>query len=181
MKDPRASRLFVCLALALLAALALAACGGSGGSGSSTGGGGGATPASSAGKVDYSKLLTQVDARAISGHADATPMPQSEWGEMAGDDKYFAIFQSKDWSQGLWLRVAKASWFTEGQKAYQSITKIGGLGDAAYWYTSPGMERGIAISAGGTTYVVSSRMAYDKPELTDAQLMQAAKTVASRL
>ena len=169
------------VALVLLATLALAACGGSSGSGSSTGGGGGATPASSAGTVDYSKLLTQADARAISGHADATPMPKSQWGEMAGDDKYFAIYQSKDWSQGLWLRVAKAAWFTEGQKAYQSITKISGLGDAAYWYTYPGMERGIAIDVGGTTYVVSSRMAYGKPQLTDAQLMQAAKTVVSRI
>lgn len=145
------------------------------------GGGGAATPAASAGKVDYSKLLTQADARAISGHASATPMPKSLWGEMAGDDKYFAIYQSNDWPQGLWLRVAKASWFAEGQKAYQSIIKISGLGDAAYWYTYPDMERDIAIDVGGTTYVVSSRIANGKPELTDAQLMQAAKTVVSRL
>ena len=169
------------VALVLLATIVLAACGGSASSGSSTGAGGGAPPASSAAKVDYSKLLTQADARAISGHADATPMPKSEWGEMAGDDKYFAIYQSKDWSQGLWLRVAKAEWFTEGKSAYQSVTDIDGLGDAAYWYTSPGMERGIAVDVGGTTYVVSSRMAYGKPQLTDAQLMQAAKTVVGRL
>lgn len=153
------------LALLLLLALSLAACGGSSGSESSSGGGAGAaTAASSAATVDNAKLLTQEDVRTITGHADATPMPESDWHQREGTSKYFAIYQSKDWDEALWLRVGHAGMFEEQRSASDTPPEnVEGLGDRAFWWEYTGTDRGIAVLAGGTTYIVSTRYRWEKP------------------
>jgi hypothetical protein len=167
-----------------LAAGGLAACGGSSGTASTSdeGGGAAATTPATAAAPDYTTLLTQDDVRGITGRADATPMPESDWGERAGDSKYFAIYQGKDWPEALWLRVGRASMFEEQRGASDKpAVAISGLGDDAFWWEYSGMQRGIAILVGDSTYEVISGYAWNKPQVTDDQLLEVAKTVVGRL
>ena len=168
----------------VLAALALAACGGSSGS-ADTGGsgdGGSGTAAASAAAVDYATLLTQEDVRAITGHADATPMPESDWHQREGTSKYFAIYQGKGWDEALWVRVGHASMFEEQRSASNATPEtIDGLGDDAFWWEYTSTDRGIAVLAGDTTYIVSTNFRWEKPQVTDDQLMEVAKTIVGRL
>jgi hypothetical protein len=170
------------LALVLLAPLALAACGGSSGSEGASGGQESAGAPPSAAAVDYATLLTQEDVRAITGHADATPMPESDWNQREGTSKYFAIYQGKDWDEALWLRVGHAGMFEEQRGASDTAPEtIEGLGDDAFWWDYTDTDRGIAVLAGDTTYIVSTGFRYEKPQLTDDQLMEVAQTIVGRL
>ena len=109
-------------------------------------------------------------------------MPESDWCERAGDSKYFAIYQAKDWPEALWLRVGRASMFEEQRKASDTPAEpISGLGDDAFWWDYAGMQRGIAVLAGDSTYEVIAGYAWNKPQVTDAQLLEVAKTVVGRL
>jgi hypothetical protein len=100
----------------------------------------------------------------------------------AGDSKYFAIYQAKDWPEALWLRLGRASVFEEQRKASDTPAEpISGLADDAFWWDYAGMQRGIAVLAGDSTYEVIAGYAWNKPQVTDAQLMEVAKTVVGRL
>jgi hypothetical protein len=132
--------------------------------------------------VDYATLLTQDDVRDITGHADATPMPESDWGMRAGDSKYFAIYQGKDWPEALWLRVGHRGMFEEARRASDTPAEtIPGLGDDAFWWDYTDVQRGLAVLVGDSTYIVCTTLAWDKPQVTDDQLMEVAKTVVGRL
>lgn len=164
-----------------LAAGGLAACGGSGGTASTSDEGAAATTPAAA-EPDYATLLTLEDVRAITGHKDATPMPKADWGMRAGSSKYFALYQADDWREAVWFRVSHKGTFEEARRASDTpAVTIPGLGDDAFWWEYSGMDRGIAFIVGDTTYVVSTRYAWDKPELTDDQLLEVARTVAGRL
>lgn len=169
--------------LALAAAYALVACGGSSEPASTSDEGGGfATPHTAAATADYATLLTQDDVRAITGHLDATPMPESDWNQREGTSKYFAIYQGEDWPEALWLRVGHAGMFEEQRKAsYEPPEAISGLGDDAFWWEYTDTDRGIAVLVGDTTYIVSTKYAWEKPQVTDDQLMEVAKTIVGRL
>ena len=169
------------LALVVAAAWALVACGGSSETASTSdeGGGAGATPAAA---VDYASLLTQDDVRAITGRADATPMPESEWGMRAGDSKYFALYQAKDWPEAVWFRVGHKGMFEEARKASDTPAKIiPGLGDDAFWWDYTDVQRGLAVLVGDSTYIVCSTLTYGKPQMTDDQMLEMAKTIVGRL
>jgi len=58
---------------------------------------------------------------------------------------------------------------------------IGGLGDEAYWWDWTDMQKGIALKVGDDAYLISTKFAWSKPQLTDAQLMKVAKTMVGRL
>jgi hypothetical protein len=180
------SRLLAAAVLAaVVAALALAACGGSSGSASSAqegGGGDTAAAASPAAAVDYAALLTQEDVRSITGIAQATPMPESDWHQREGTSKYFAIYQSKDSPEALWIRVGNAGMFEEQRSASNMTPEaIDGLGDEAFWWDWTDMQKGIAVKVGDNAYLISTKFAWDKPQLTDAQLMKVAQTIVGRL
>ena len=172
------------VALVFLVPLALSACGGSSGTEGSSGDAGGdasaGAPPSAA--VDYAALLTQEDVRAITGHADATPMPESDWNQREGTSKYFAIYQGNKWDEALWLRVGHAGMFEEQRSASDTTPEtIEGLGDDAFWWEYTSTDRGIAVLVGETTYIVSTNFRYEKPQVTDAQLMEVAQTIVGRL
>ena len=132
--------------------------------------------------VDYAALLTQDDVRAITGHADATPMPESDWNQREGTSKYFAIYQGNKWDEALWLRVGHAGMFEEQRSASDTTPEtIEGLGDDAFWWEYTSTDRGIAVLVGETTYIVSTNFRYEKPQVTDAQLMEVAQTIVGRL
>ena len=174
------------LVLAAWAALALAACGGSQEASTSSGSGGeGAgegAAASPAAAVDYAALLTQDDVRAITGLKDATPMPESDWNQREGTSKYFAIYQGKDSPEALWIRVGGAGMFEEQRGASDMTPQtVAGLGDDAFWYDWSGMQKGIAVKVGDNAYLVSTRFLWEKPQLTDAQLEEVARTMVERL
>jgi hypothetical protein len=164
-----------------LAAGGLAACGGSSGTAStSDGGAAAATPAAAA--PDYATLLTQEDVRAITGHKDATPMPKSEWGMRAGSSKYFTLYQGKDWPEALWLRVGNKSVFEESRKASDTPAEtIPGLGDDAFWWDYTDVQRGLTVLVGDSTYEIMTTLTYNKPQVTDDQLLEVARTVVGRL
>jgi hypothetical protein len=180
---PRRITVGVLSLLILLSPLAPAACGGSSGSGDTggSGDGGSAAVVPSPAAADYAKLLTQEDVRAITGRADATPMPESDWRQREGTSKYFAIYQGKGWDEALWLRVGHAGMFEEQRGASNTTEKTEGLGDDAFWWDYTGMDRGIAILAGDATYIISTQFRGEKPQLSDAQLMEVAKTIVGRL
>ena len=70
----------------------------------------------------------------------------------------------------------------EQRKASDTPAKpISGLGDDAFWWDYAGIQRGIAVLAGDSTYEVIAGYAWNKPQVTDAQLLEVAKTVVSRL
>jgi len=167
--------------LVLPAPLALVACGGSSGTyGSSGDASEGAAPSAAA--VDYASLLTQDDVRAITGHADATPMPESDWNQREGTSEYFAIYQGKAWDEALWLRVGYGGMFEEQRGASDTSPEtIEGLGDDAFWWEYTDTDRGIAVLAGDTTYIISTNFRWEKPQVTDAQLMEVAQTIVGRL
>ena len=178
-----AARVALVLAVAV-ALLALAACGSSGGSGNEGGdtGGDASAGAPPSAAVDYAALLTQEDVRAITGHADATPMPESDWNQREGTSKYFAIYQGKKWDEALWLRVGHAGMFEEQRSASDTTPEeIEGLGDDAFWWDYTSTDRGVAVLVGDTTYIVSTNFRWEKPQVTDAQLMEAAQTIVGRL
>ena len=132
--------------------------------------------------LEDASLLTQEDVRAITGHHDATPMPKSDWGMRAGDSKYFAIYQGKDWPEAVWLRVGRASMFEEQRKASDKpAVAISGLGDDAFWWDYTDVQRGLAVLVGDSTYIVCTRLAWDKPQMTDDQMLEIAKRVVGRL
>jgi hypothetical protein len=166
--------------------LALAACGGSGGSaGSSDQDGGGATGAAAAATpatVDYASLLTQDDVRSITGISGATPMPESEWHQREGTSKYFAIYQSKKSPEALWIRVGGAGMFEEQRGASDMTPEaVTGLGDEAFWWDWAGMQKGIAVKAGADAYLISTKFLSEKPQVSDAQLLEVARTMIGRL
>jgi hypothetical protein len=162
--------------------LALAACGGSGGSATSSASKGGDAAASPPAKVDYASLLTQEDVRTITGIAQATPMPESEWRQREGTSKYFAIYQSKDSPEALWIRVGDAGMFEEQRGASDMEPEaVSGLGDEAFWWDWADMQKGIAVKVGDDAYLISTKFAWSKPQLTDAQLMEVAQTIVGRL
>ena len=169
------------LALVVAAACALVACGGSSETAgtSDEGGGAGATPAAA---VDYASLLTQEDVRAITGLKDATPMPESDWNQREGTSKYFAIYQGKDSPEALWIRVGGAGMFEEQRQASDMTPQtIPGLGADAFWWDWSGMQKGIAVKVGDSAYLISTKFLWEKPQLTDDQLMEVTKTVVGRL
>lgn len=169
------------VALALAAAGALVACGGSSETASTSDEGGGAA-ATAAATVDYAALLTQDDVRTITGHADATPMPESDWHQREGTSKYFDIYQGKDWPEALWLRVGHAGMFEEQRGASDKAPEtIDGLGDDAFWWEYTDTDRGIAVLVGDTTYIVSTGYAWNKPQVTDDQLLELTQTILGRL
>jgi hypothetical protein len=169
------------LALVMLsAALTLAACGGSGGAATSPGATAAASGAARA--VDYEALLTAEDVRAITGHVDATAMPEPQSRKYAGSSKYFVIYQGKKWDEALWLRVGYKGMFEEERGVSDTPPrKVEGLGDDAFTWDWTDMHRGVAVLVGDTTYIISTSYRWDKPQMTDAQLMEVAKTVVGRL
>jgi hypothetical protein len=172
------------LVAAAWAALTLAACGASeeAATSSGSGGGGEATAASPAAAVDYATLLTQEDVRAITGHKDATPMPESDWGMRAGDSEYFALYEAKDWPEAVWFRVGRKGMFEEARKASDTPAEtIPDLGDDAFWWDYTDVQRGLAVLVGDSTYMVSTRLAWDKPQMTDDQMLEMAETIVGRL
>ena len=175
------------LVAAAWAALALAACGGSEEAATSSGSGGGdggeaTAPSSAAEAPDYATLLTLEDVRAITGHKDATPMPKSEWGMRAGSSKYFALYEAKDWYEAVWFRVSHKGTFEEARNASDTpAVTIPGLGDDAFWWDYTDVQRGLAVLVGDTTYEIMTRLAYDKPQMTDDQMLEIARTVVGRL
>jgi hypothetical protein len=177
-------RLLVAAVLAAaVAAMALAACGGSSGAASSSAQEDvGTAAAASPVAVDYSALLTQEDVRSITGIAQATPMPESDWHQREGTSKYFAIYQSKDSPEALWIRVGNGGMFEEQRSASNMTPEaIDGLGDEAFWWDWTGMQKGIAVKVGDDAYLISTKFTWDKPQLTDAQLMEVARTIVGRL
>jgi hypothetical protein len=183
------SGLAAMLIVAAWVVLALAACGGSGEAATSSGsegdGSGGdsaAAAASPAAAVDYAALLTLEDVRAITGHKDATPMPESEWGMRAGSSKYFALYQAEDWPEAVWFRVNHKGTFEEARKASDTpAVTIPGLGDDAFWWDYTDVQRGLAVLVGDDTYEIMTTLAWDKPQMTDDQMLEIAKTVVGRL
>jgi hypothetical protein len=174
------------LVAAAWAMLALAACGGSGEAVTSSDSGGGdageAAAASPAAAVDYATLLTLEDVRAITGHKDATPMPESEWGMRAGSSKYFALYQAEDWPEAVWFRVNHKGTFEEARKASDTpAVTIPGLGDDAFWWDYTDVQRGLDVLVGDDTYEIMTTLAWDKPQMTDEQMLEIAKTVVGRL
>lgn len=170
--------------LLLMAASGLAACGGSDGSTSSSGSGGdgGGAAASPAAPVDYASLLTQDDVRVITGIKDATPMPESDWNQREGTSKYFAIYQGKKSPEALWIRVGGAGMFEEQRSASNmKPVAVAGLGDEAFWWDWTDMQKGIAVKVGSDAYLISTKFLSEKPQLTDAQLQEVAKTMVDRL
>jgi hypothetical protein len=168
------------------ALLALAACGGSEEAATSSGSGGeGAgedAAASPAVAVDHAALLTQDDVRAITGIKDATPMPESDWNQREGTSRYFAIYQGTDSPEALWIRVGGAGMFEEQRAASDTTPQaVAGLGDDAFWWDWSGMQRGIAVKVGDNAYLISTKFLWEKPQLTDAQLEEAARTIVERL
>ena len=125
--------------------------------------------------MDYATLLTQEDVRAITGHKDATPMPESDWGMRAGSSKYFALYQAKDWPEAVWFRVGHKGTFEEARRASDTPAEtIPGLGDDAFWWDYTDVQRGLAVLVGDTTYEIMTRLAYDKPQMTDDQMLEIA-------
>jgi hypothetical protein len=174
------------LVLAAWAVLALAACGGSQEASTSSGSGGeGAgdgVAASPAAAVDYAALLTLEDVRAITGHKDATPMPESDWGMRAGSSKYFALYEAKDWPEAVWFRVNHKGTFEEARSASDTPAEtIPGLGDDAFWWDYTDVQRGLDVLVGDTTYEIMTTLAWGKPQMTDDQMLEMAKTVVDRL
>ncbi len=177
------------LIVAAWAVLALAACGGSGeaatssgSGGDGSGGDGGAAAASPAAAVDYAALLTQDDVRAITGIKDATPMPESDWHQREGTSKYFAIYQSEKSPEALWIRVGNAGMFEEQRQASNMAPQtIAGLGDDAFWWDWTDMQKGIAVKVGDNAYLISTGFLWEKPQLSDAQLEEVARTIVERL
>jgi hypothetical protein len=168
------------------ALLALAACGGSEEAATSSGSGGeGAgedAAASPAVAVDHAALLTQDDVRAITGIKDATPMPESDWNQREGTAKYFAIYQGEDSPEALWIRVGGAGMFEEQRGASDMTPQaVAGLGDDAFWWDWSGMQKGIAVKVGDDAYLISTKVLWEKPQLTDAQLEEVARTIVGRL
>ena len=109
-------------------------------------------------------------------------MPESEWGMRAGDSTYFALYQAKDWPEAVWFRVGRRGMFEEARKASDTPAKaISGLGDDAFWWDYTDVQRGIAVLVGDSTYIVCTRLAWDKPEMTDAQMLEIARTIVGRL
>ena len=144
------------------AVFALVACGGAGEAATSSGSGGdGETAAASpAAAVDYAALLTLDDVRAITGHKDATPMPESEWGMRAGSSKYFALYEAKDWPEAVWFRVNHKGTFEEARRASDTPAEtIPDLGDDAFWWDYTGVQRGLAVLVGDDTYEIMTRLA----------------------
>ena len=164
-----------------LAAGGLAACGGSSETPSTPDEGGVATtPAAAA--PDYATLLTLDDVRAITGHKDATPMPKADWGMRAGSSKYFALYEAKDWPEAVWFRVSDKGTFEEARNASDTPAEtIPGLGDDAFWWDYTDVQRGLAVLVGDTTFEIMTRLAYDKPQMTDEQMLEIARTVVGRL
>lgn len=174
------------LVLAAWAILALAGCSASEEAATSSGSGGGdageTAASSSAAAVDPASLLTQDDVRAITGITDATPMPESDWNQREGTATYFAIYQGKDSPEALWIRVGHAGMFEEQRGASDMTPQaITGLGDDAFWYDWTGMQKGIAVKVGDSSYLVSTKFLAEKPQLTDAQLEEVARTMVERL
>jgi hypothetical protein len=164
-----------------LAAGGLAACGGSSGTSSTSDGGAAATtPAAAA--PDYATLLTLEDVRAITGHKDATPVPESDWGMRAGSSKYFALYEAKDWPEAVWFRVNHKGTFEEARSASDTPAEtIPGLGDDAFWWDYTDVQRGLDVLVGDTTYEIMTTLAWDKPQMTDDQMLEIARTVVGRL
>ena len=165
--------------LAVISALTLAACGGSSTTvtspGTTTG-----EPVAQA--IDYEALLTAEDVRTITSHADASAMPEPESRKYAGSSKYFTIFQGKKWDEALWLRVGHKGMFEEQRGASDTPPqKAEGLGDDAFTWEYTDTDRGIAVLVDDTTYIISTNYRWGKPQLTDQQLMEVAKTVVGRL
>jgi hypothetical protein len=174
-----AATLFVAAAWAVLT---LTACGGSGEAATSSGSGGDGAAASPAAAVDYAALLTQDDVRAITGIKDATPMPESDWNQREGTSKYFAIYQGKKSPEALWIRVGGVGMFEEQRQASNMKPQtVSGLGDDAFWWDWSGMQKGIAVKVGDNAYLISTGFLWERPQLTDAQLEQVARTMVERL
>jgi hypothetical protein len=165
--------------LLVVAALPLAACGGSSTAATSQDA---TTAKATATAVDYPALLTEDDVRTITGHVDATAMPEPDSRKYAGSSKYFTIFQGKKWDEALWLRVGHEGMFEEQRRASDTPPQnVEGLGDDAFTWEYTGTDRGIAVLANDTTYIISTNYRWNKPQLTDEQLMEVAKTVVGRL
>ena len=58
---------------------------------------------------------------------------------------------------------------------------VSGLGDEAFWWDWADMQKGIAVKVGDDAYLISTKFAWSKPQLTDAQLMKVAQTIVGRL
>ena len=58
---------------------------------------------------------------------------------------------------------------------------VGGLGDEAFWWDWTDMQKGIAVKVGGDAYMISTKFLGGKPQLTDDQLMEVARTIVGRL
>ena len=174
-------RLALVAVLALAAWCALAACGGSSGTASTSDEGAAATtPAAAA--PDCATLLTLEDVRAITGHKDATPMPESDWGMRAGSSKYFALYQAEDWREAVWFRVSHKGTFEEARRASDTPAEtIPGLGDDAFWWDYTDVQRGLAVLVGDTTYEIMTTLAYGKPQMTDDQMLEIAESIVGRL
>ncbi len=169
------------LLVLMLAAGGLAACGGSSETPSTSDEGGAATTPAAA-EPDYATLLTLEDVRAITGHKDATPMPKADWGMRAGSSKYFALYQAEDWREAVWFRVSHKGTFEEARNASDTpAVTIPGLGDDAFWWDYTDVQRGLAVLVGDTTFEIMTRLAYDKPQMTDEQMLEIARTVVGRL
>jgi hypothetical protein len=166
--------------------LSVAACGASDEAATTSGPGAGeageGAASSPAAAVDYAALLTRDDVRSITGIADATPMPESEWNQREGTSTYFAIYQGKDAPEALWIRVGGAGMFEEQRSASDMTPEaVGGLGDDAFWWDWADMQKGIAVKVGDTSYLISTKFLWEKPQLTDDQLMEVVQTMVERL
>ena len=132
--------------------------------------------------MDYAALLTQDDVRGITGIKDATPMPESDWNQREGTSRYFAIYQGKKSPEALWIRVGSAGMFEEQRQASNMTPQtVAGLGDDAFWWDWTDMQKGIAVKVGDSAYLISTRFLWEKPQLSDAQLEEVARTIVERL
>lgn len=133
--------------------------------------------------VDYEALLTQDDARAISGYADAVITHPDA---MLGTSAYLAVFDSPQAREFLWLRVGDSAMFDEQRKVTagaETDTRVGGL--EAYTWSGQNIDSGVALRKGDKTYLITSKWSAKNgvlaPLLTQDQLMRAAQLVAGRL
>ena len=72
--------------------------------------------------------------------------------------------------------------FEEQRQASNMTPKtVAGLGDDAFWWDWTDMQKGIAVKVGDNAYLISTKFLWDKPQLTDAQLEEVARTIVERL
>jgi hypothetical protein len=176
-----ALRLALGAILVLAVAVSLAGCRTTAKESASTGAAeGNASSSSAAKKVDYASLLTQDDVRTLTGRSDVVLTQPG--GNLQNNAAYLAVFEAPEFPKGLWLRVGAAGMFGEAKRASAGTTKeVPGVGDEAFSWVDKGFDSGIAILKDGNTYLISTRWRYDKPQVSDEQMMQIAKTIAGRL